>query len=193
MFQCNDLEIPSGCREDVNLPNHRFQSYYLETFHACLKSANWVDFCDQHTRTSASHGERTAFSDVTVTANESAFATNHDIGCSHNSIWQRMSAPVNIVKLGLRNAIIHIDCWEQQLALGCHLLQPVNASRSFLADSVTSSSHTSVLGLVHRDRIFQQLQDALELCVVSASWVWQTSIFGELFFKLLSLVHQQGG
>merc|ERR1712061_932593 len=49
MFQRNNLEISSGCRENIYLSDHRLESYNLETFHTRLQSTNWVDFCNQHT------------------------------------------------------------------------------------------------------------------------------------------------
>merc|ERR1711937_449656 len=53
--------------------------------------------------------------------------------------------------------------------------------------------HARVLSLVGRNGIFQQLQDALELSVGGAVWVWQGAIFRVLLLKLLTLVDQQGG
>merc|ERR1719188_2737871 len=49
MLEGNDLEVSSGCREDVNLPHNRLQRDHLKAFHASLQSANWINLCDQDT------------------------------------------------------------------------------------------------------------------------------------------------
>merc|ERR1712190_519701 len=109
MFQRNDLEISSSSRENVDLSDHGLQSYDLETFHAGLQSTDWIDFSNQNTRASAPHGESTALSDIAVSANESTLASNHNVGCAHDSIRQRVPATVNVIKLGFRDAVVHID------------------------------------------------------------------------------------
>merc|ERR1712194_907716 len=52
-----------------------------------------------------------------------------------------MPAAVNVVELGLSNTIVHVDGWEEQLALGRHLLQAVDTGGRLLADSLALGSH----------------------------------------------------
>merc|ERR1712226_724453 len=68
VFQCNNLEISCSCCENINLSNYGLQCYNLKTFHASLQSTNRIDFGDQHTGASTTHGESTALADVAVSA-----------------------------------------------------------------------------------------------------------------------------
>ena len=66
-------------------------------------------------------------------------------------------------------------------------------TQRLLADTLALGRHAGVLGLVHLDRVPEQLQDALELGVGSAGRIWQAAVLGELLLELLALVDQQSG
>merc|ERR1712232_300365 len=193
VIDSDDFEVTSGRRENVNLANHGLQGYNLEALHACLQRADWVNLCNQHTGTSATHGKGAALANIAIAADEGALASNHDVGGAHDAIWQRMAASVDVVELRLSNAVIDIDGREKQFALVGHLLQPVHTSRGLLTHNVTSLSHARVLGLVRWDGVSQQLQDALELFIVSARRIRQRTILGILVLELFALVDQQRG
>mmetsp|Transcript_46588 Transcript_46588/g.118141 ORF Transcript_46588/g.118141 Transcript_46588/m.118141 type:complete len:403 (-) Transcript_46588:61-1269(-) len=193
VLQCDDLEVARGSREDVDLAHHGVQGHDLEALHASLQSVDGVDLRDQHARTGTLQGESAPLADITVAANQRALAADHHVRGAHDAIGQRVSASVDIVELGLGHAIVDVDSREEQLALGCHLLQPHHTRRGLLADALALGRHARVLGLVSRDGVLQQLQDALELRVVSARRIRQGAILGELFLKLLALVDQHRG
>merc|ERR1719261_2302647 len=69
----------------------------------------------------------------------------------------------------------------------------MHTCRGFLAHSVTSGRHASVLGFVSRNRVLQQLQDTFELCVVCARWIWQSSVLRILLLELFAFVDQKCG
>merc|ERR1711865_640362 len=192
VFQGDDLEVASGGHKDVNLTNDLFQGGHLETLHACLQSADRVALCDEHACTSAAQRKGAALADVTVAAHHGALASNHDVSGPHDGVWQRVTATVDIVKLRLRHTVVHIDSWEQQLALGSHLLQTVHTRGGLLADTLAFCSHPGIPGLVYWDGILQELQDALELGIVGAGRVGQAAILGILLLELLALVNEQG-
>merc|ERR1712039_754050 len=56
---------------------------------------------------------------------------------------------------------------------------------------MASCCHARVFGFVDLDRVFEQLQDALEFSVVSAGRIRQRTILGIFFLVLLTLVNQQ--
>merc|ERR1712217_188948 len=113
MLEGNDLEVASGCREDVNLPYNRLQRDHLKAFHACLQSANWINLCDQDTSSCPTHSKRTSLTHITVSANQSSLSSDHDVRCPHDTIWKRMPAAV------------YVDCWKEQFALCSHFLKSV--------------------------------------------------------------------
>merc|ERR1719162_1374505 len=114
-LQGDDLEVASGCHEDVDLTDNLLQGRHLEALHACLQGADRVALCDVHAGPAATQGEGAALADVAVTAHHGALAANHDISGSHDGVRERVAAAVDVVKLGLRHAVVDIDGWKQQL------------------------------------------------------------------------------
>merc|ERR1719288_69245 len=100
---------------------------------------------------------------------------------------------VHIVELGFGDAIVDIDGRKQKLTLGRHLFQPMHSRGCLFAHTLALSSHACVLGFVSRNRIFEQLKDALVFGVVSTRGVWQRTVLGILGLELLAFVHEQGG
>merc|ERR1712149_71678 len=100
--------------------------------------------------------------DITKATDQSTLASNHDIGGSHDRIWKRVSAPIDIAKLRLGHAIVDTNCWEQQLSFGCHLFQAMDTGSCLFAHTLALRSHSGILGLVCGNGILQELQDALE-------------------------------
>merc|ERR1711865_756829 len=174
----DNLEIASGCHEDIDLANDIVHAGHLEALHACLQSADGVALCDENTGAAAAHG---------------ALASNHDIGGPHDGVWEGVAAAVDVVKLGLCHAVVHVDRWEQKLTLGSHLFQAVHTCSGLLADTLAFLGHPAVLGLVYWDGVLQELQDALELGIVGAGRVWQAAILSVLLLELLALVDQESG
>merc|ERR1719190_250411 len=128
---------------------------------------------------------------VSVTAHQGTLAPDHHICGSHDPIRQGMSTSINIVKLGFRYAIIHVNGREKELALRCHFLQTMYSCSRLFAYALALGCHAGVLRWVSRDGILQQLQNALELCVVGATRIWERLVFRIFCLQLLALVHEQ--
>merc|ERR1711907_753922 len=90
-----------------------------------------------------------------------------------------MTAAVHIVKFGFSHTIVHIDGWEEKLTFLRHLLEAEHTCSSLLAHTLALLCHPGVLCLVYLDRVLQQLQDAFELGIVRARWIWQSSVLGK--------------
>merc|ERR1719145_116942 len=136
----------------IDLADDTLHRNHLETLHARLERANGVNLRNQHPGTGTAHGERATLAHVTVTTDERALAPDHHVCGTHDAIWQRMPASVDIVKLRLGHAIVDIDCRKKEFALRSHLLQPVDASGRLLADTLALGSHAAVFCLVNLDR-----------------------------------------
>merc|ERR1712107_275262 len=165
----------------------------LEALHACLQSADGVDLSDQHTGSSTPHGKSAALAHVPVASHQGTLAANHHISCTHDAVWQGVAATIDIVELGLGHAVVHVDGREEQLALCSHLPEPVHSCGGLLAHTFALGCHASVLGLVCRDGVLEQLQDALELSICGAVRIGQAAILGILLLELLAFVDEQGG
>merc|ERR1711909_200590 len=85
------------------------------SMHACSAQIGSISVII--TRAPAPRMKSTALADITVATDEGTLTPNHDVRSAHDAIWQRMTATIDIVELGLRHAVIHVDGREKQLAL----------------------------------------------------------------------------
>merc|ERR1719394_1990781 len=191
VLQGYDLEVARGCGEDVDLTDHALHRHNLEALHASLQRTYRIDLRDQNPRPGPAHRERAALAHVAIAADQRSLPADHHVRGAHDAVRQRMPAAVDVVELGLRHAVVNIDGREEELALGGHLLQAVNARGGLLADTLALRGHARVLRLVGRDGISQQLQDALEFRVVRAGRVGQGAVLGELLLEFLPLMDKQ--
>jgi len=157
VLQGDDSKVARGRRENVDLAHHRVQCDNLETFHARLECTDRVNLGDQNTGACSAHGKSTALANVTVPTDQCTLTPNHDVRSTHDAIWKRMTAAIDIVKLGLRHTVIHVDGREKQLTLGGHLFQSVHTGGGLLTHTVAGLSHSRVLRLIRRDGILKQL------------------------------------
>merc|ERR1719384_1569149 len=148
MLKRDDVVISGGRCENVNLADNILHGHHLESFHARLQSTNWVNLCNEHACTGASHGESAALPHISVAANKSALTSDHHISSPHDPIGQRVTASVNVVEFTFSDAIVNIDGREEQLAFGSHLFQSVDTSCRLLTHPLALGSHASILGRI---------------------------------------------
>merc|ERR1719329_1219097 len=134
-----------------------------------------------------------ALANITEATDQGTLASDHHISGSHDGVGQRVTAAVDIVELGLCHTVVDVDGWEQELALGGHLLQAVHTCGGLLAHTLALGCHAGVLGLVGGNGVLQELQDALVLGIVGAAGVGQAAVLGILLLELLALVDEQSG
>ena len=101
-----------------------------------------------------------------------------------------MAAAVDVVKLGLRHAVVDVDRREEQLPLRRHLLQPVHTGGGLLAHAMAVRRHLRPLLRVHAEGVLDDLEHALELRVRGAVRVRQGLVLRVLLLELLALVDQ---
>ena len=125
----DNIDITCRSHKDVTFQTSLFHRHYFETFHCSLQCTDRVYFRYEHPRSVRTHGVRTAFTHITITAYHYHFSGNHHICCTLDSIGQRFAATVQIIKLRFRYRVVYIECREQQFAFFLHLIQTVYACR----------------------------------------------------------------
>ena len=154
------------CRnKDVCLSNHILQHVHLVALHRSLQGIDWVDFGHDDSRTLPAQALRTTFAHVAIAADDCHFASDHHVGRAIDGVNQRVSTAVQIVELALGHAVVHIDCWKQQLLALVHLVQTFYASRSFFGYTAHALGHARPLGGVGLERALQQTEHDRQLWV----------------------------
>merc|ERR1719343_1588915 len=135
-LQSDDLEIASGCDENIRLARNLIKCGHLEALHACLQSTDRVDLCDEDASTCATHCEAATLAHITIAADDCTLASNHHVGCAHDGVGQRVTATVHVIKFGLGDTIIYVDCWKQKLTFRGHLFQSVHTGGCLFANTL---------------------------------------------------------
>ena len=166
---------------------------YLEPLHARLQGADWVNFRDHHVRAAGFERRGASLSDVSVTAHAGALSGDHDVRGAHDSVRQGVAAPIVVVKLGLGDSVVDVDCREQELAGLLHLVQPVDARGGFLRHALALCDQLLPLGRVLGEPILDDSEHDLEFWVGGGGGVWQSSVLGVGDLGLVALVDQERG
>ena len=130
-----------------------------------------------------------ALADVAVAAHDGDLAAEHHVGRPVERVDERVAAAVEVVELRLGDRVVDVDRREQQLAVGVHLVEPLDAGGRLLGDALDPGGHPRPLGRVGLQRALQQAEDDRQLGVRRARRV------GHLAGLLVldALVQQQRG
>ncbi len=106
----NDV-IVSRCRhQDIHLFANVIETDDPVALHRRLQGTNRVDLGDPDRGPEPTQGLRTAFADITITADDGYLAGNHDVRRALDAVDEGLAATVEIVELGFRDRIVDIQC-----------------------------------------------------------------------------------
>ena len=127
VLDANDVLVARGGAEDVGLVGDVFQGADLIAFHGGLQGADRVDLGDHDAGAALAQRGGRALAHVAVTADHRDLAGQHDVGAATDRVDQRFTAAVQVVELGLGDAVVDVDGRERQVALLGHFVQAVDA------------------------------------------------------------------
>mmetsp|Transcript_19665 Transcript_19665/g.21959 ORF Transcript_19665/g.21959 Transcript_19665/m.21959 type:complete len:432 (+) Transcript_19665:23-1318(+) len=185
--------VSGGSDHNVNLSDHVIEARNLVTLHAGLQGADRVHLSDEGAGASRLHGLGATLANITVANHHDALTSEHDIGGAHDSVGEGVTATVHVVELGLGDRVVDVDGGEQQVAGLGHLVQTVHAGGGLLGHAVDRSGNLGPLVGVLLHGSVQQLQDDLELGVVSRRGVGQLAAGLEFSLGLDTLMDEQSG
>mmetsp|Transcript_31344 Transcript_31344/g.72943 ORF Transcript_31344/g.72943 Transcript_31344/m.72943 type:complete len:387 (-) Transcript_31344:305-1465(-) len=191
VLERDDVLVAGSGDEHVRRGNDVLHRHDLVAAHASLQRADGVDLGDVNDGSLRLHRLGRTLAHVAETADDNLLAGEHHIRRTHNAVWQRVAAAVHVVKLGLRDAIVHIDSREKQLALVGHRDETVDARRRLLRDADHARHHLGEALRILLDGTLDGRQHALELGVVGTRRVRERTVLGEGFLELLALVEEQ--
>ena len=97
----NDVLVSGGSDEDISLLDDLLESDDVVSLHAGLESADRVDLSDVDSGSASLHGGGASLSDISESADDGLLSGDHDVGGSEDTIWQGVSASVDVIELGL--------------------------------------------------------------------------------------------
>ncbi len=113
VLKADDVLVARGGDVDVAPAEGVFNRHDAEAFHGGLKGAHGVDFGHDDLRAHATEGEGAAFTHIAIAADHADFAGDHDVGGTLDAVEEGFAAAVEVVELGLRDAVVHVDGGEE--------------------------------------------------------------------------------
>ena len=184
----NDVDIAGAGHVDVGYGQGVFHSDHFIAFHGCLQGADGIYFGDKDAGAEAAHGLGAALAHVAVAADHDDLAGHHDVCGTLDAVCQGFAAAVEVVELGLGDAVIDVEGREKQAALLGQLVEPVHACRGLFADTLYPGCHVVPVHGILGIEGFQPVQDDAFLGI-------GRSFFekGRIVFAVVAHVYEQGG
>jgi hypothetical protein len=159
MLTNQDISASSGSDEDLTLARSLLHGGNLETRDGGLKSVDWINFSDKDTSTHSMKSHSTSLSNITETSNNCNLSGDHDISSTLDTINQRFTASVQVIKLGLCDRIVDVDGWDEKILALQHSVQVVNTSGGLLGNTIASLQHLWVFLVNQRGKISTIIED----------------------------------
>ena len=158
----NNVFITGGGNIDVGDAEGAFEGIDLEAFHGGLEGVDGVDLSDDDASTEALEGEGRAFAHIAVAADAGDLAGDHGIGGALQAVGKGFAAAVEVIKLGLGDRVVDVDCGDEELTLLVELVEAVDAGGGLFRDAAPFLNHraeNALLGL--RDFLEEVFDDLL--------------------------------
>jgi len=180
----DDVLVTGGGDKDISLRNNILQGQNLKAFHESLKGTDGINLGHDDTSTSLLHCSSTTLANITISSHNSHLSSNHNIGSPHETIRERVTAPIQVVKLALGDRVIDINSREEKSPIRLHLIEPLNSSGGFLRNPNETLLHLAVPGGIGLQPISDDGKHDLKLGVVGGVGVGE---FAGLLIELLGL------
>ena len=95
----DDPEIPGRSHIDICPAQSVFDSQNAEPFHRGLQGADWVNLCYNNLCPLSLQCLRATLAHITIAADHRNLAGDHDVCCPLYPVDQRLSTPVEVIKL----------------------------------------------------------------------------------------------
>ncbi len=181
------VAVAGGGHENVGLVGGVFHGHDLVAFHGGLQGVDGVDLGHPHLGAQGTQGLGAALAHVAIARHNGHFAGNHHVGGALDAVHQALAAAIQVVKLALGDAVVHVDGTVQQGALGTHLVQAVHAGGGFFGHADDLGALAGVPGGVHGQL---GLDGGKQDGFFFAAGVVQ---HGDVFCRTLAQVHEHGG
>lgn len=107
-----------------------------------------------------------ALSDISESGDNSGLTGNHNIGGSLDTVDQRLSASVQVIKLGLGDRVVDVDGGDLELALLHHSVEMVDTGGGLLGQTETVIELLGVLLVNQSGQISTVVKNHVELLAV---------------------------
>ena len=108
----------------------------------------------------------TPLANITKPCDNSDLPGNHDIRSSLDAINQTLPAPIQVIKLGLCDRVVHIHSWNKKFFAIEHSVEMMHTRCRFFRNTVAILKHVGVFVVDEGGEITAIVQDEVEAFVV---------------------------
>jgi len=150
----DDVFVTGSGDEDFGLREGFLEGADGKTRHGGLEGANGIDFSHHHSRSLPSKRFSAAFPHVSVPTHHAHLSGEHDVGGSHDTIDERVSATINIVEFGLGDTVVDVDGGEQKFSFSVHLIESHHSCGGLFRHSLDMGDNlVEIAGLLGEDSL----------------------------------------
>ena len=161
-----DVTAASGGDEDLTDLGGLLHGSDLVALDGGLEGVDGVNLSDDNASTHGVQSLGTALADITVTGDDTDLTGDHDIGGTLDTVDEGLTAAVQVVKLGLGNAVVDVDGGDLELAVLQHAVQVVDTGGGLLRDTEAVVEHLGVLGVNEGGEVTTVVEDEVELLAI---------------------------
>lgn len=134
--------------------------------HGGLESIDGINLSDQDAGTHGGKSLGATLANIAESSNNSNLAGDHDIGSTLDSVNERLTAAVQVVKLGLGDAVVDIDGGDKELVVLEHAVQVVDTGGGLLRDTIAVLEHLRVFAVDEAGKVTTVVKNQVELGTV---------------------------
>ena len=170
----HDLEVSAsqnvtatgGGDEDLTLGSSVLHGGDLEARDGSLESVDGINLGDNDTSTHAVKSLSATLADITETGDNGDLASNHDIGGTLDTVDQRLTAAVKVVKLGLCDRVVDVDGRDEETLALEHAVKVVDTSGGLFRDTVAVLEHLGILLVDEGSEVTAVVKDQVQRLAV---------------------------
>ena len=163
MFLCENVSASSGSDKDLSHLGSILHRNDLVAIDGGLKGVDGIYFSDNDSSALALQSLSTTFANVTITSDNSYFASNHNICGTLDTIDERFSASIQVIEFGFGDRVVDVDGGYKQAFALEHPIQVVNAGGSLFRNTIAILEHLWVFLVNKRREISTVIQDKIQV------------------------------
>ena len=165
MLLCDHIFATGHGNENVSDRSRFSHAHDPEPIHYGFHRFDWIDFGHYHPGTQAFGSHRDTFAAPTVSCHNHIFSGNYQVGGSIDSVPDRLSRAVAVVKEMLAIGVVHQHHREHEFSGTIHGLKPKDTSRGLFTSSNDIRNKIRIILMDHRDEISAIIDNNIWLCL----------------------------
>ena len=167
VLSSQDVTASGRGNEDLALRSSLLHGGDLVTGDSSLKCVDRINLSDEHPSTHRVESLSATLSDITVASDDGDLSGNHDIRGTLDTVDERLSASVQVVKLGLGDRVVDVNGRGLQTITLKHAVEVVDAGGGLFRDTVAALKLFGIFVVDESGQVTAVVEDEVELLAVT--------------------------